>query len=143
MQQSYNDLIKAQIERLENESRGTTSDEIVKYREEMELDRDKAHKRKKRKLSEEHERMALNTGLHSTVLSVMMEDASDNDSSSSQSDSDRKKKSKKKKKSSSKSDKKKKSKEKKSKKKHKSRSRHSSEERSSSGHSSPDRKIER
>ena len=94
----------------------------------MESEREQAHKKKKRKISDEHRHMALNTGLHSTVLSAMMEDSSDEESSSG-SDSDRDKK-KSKKKSSSKSKKKKKDREKEKKhkkKKHKSYREHHSE----------------
>ena len=95
----------------------------------MESEREQAHKKKKRKISDEHRHMALNTGLHSTVLSAMMEDSSDEESSSG-SDSDRDKKKKSKKKSSSKSKKKKKDREKEKKhkkKKHKSYREHNSE----------------
>jgi hypothetical protein len=125
--QSYNDLIRAQITKLENEAKGTSEDDVNSYRQQMDTEREKAHKKKKRKMSDAEKDLALNTGLCSSILSVMMEHSDDEKEGEGSSSSDEEHpKSSKKSKKEKKEKKKKKSKDKKSKKEKKEKKERSS-----------------
>lgn len=139
---SATDLIQMQIQKLQNEAKGTADEDQDAYRLTLERDRINAEKRKRRHMSSAHLELATKSGLHASVLSAMMAPDSDDESvdssSSSSTGSEKKKKSKKSKKSSkknkkekSKKEKKEKEKEKKSKKRKKKRRRISSDD----GHS--------
>ena len=73
LSKSYNELIRAQITKLENQQKGTSEDDINSYRQQMDSEREKASKKKKRKMSDGEKELALNSGLHSSILSAMME----------------------------------------------------------------------
>lgn len=124
------DLIKMQIEKLQNAVKGTTEEDQDEYRLGLELDRRMAEKRKRKSMSSEHLDLAMKSSLHASVLSAMMAPDSEADtegSSSSSSEQRKSKKSKKSSKSDKKKDKKKKEKkEKKEKNRKRKRSRNSS-----------------
>ena len=77
-------LIQTQLEKIEEHHRATSAEAILNYREQMEHERSKAENRGQRKISSEHINLAKNTGLHGSVLSIMMnKDDSDRESSGS------------------------------------------------------------
>eukprot|EP01041_Mallomonas_annulata_P008947 gene8947-18509_t len=81
LKRTYNEMIRAQIERLDASARGTSAVEIDEYREQMQAERLKAENKQRKKLSQDHLDLANNTGLHASVLSVMLADSDDESSS--------------------------------------------------------------
>jgi hypothetical protein len=79
LKKSYDTLIQAQLERLQNETRGTSSQEIDNYKEQVEQEREHAMKKKRKKVSLQHERLALTTGLCGSVISAMVEESETSD----------------------------------------------------------------
>jgi hypothetical protein len=75
VRKSLNDMLKSEVERLEALTKGTAPIENLEYRMKMDEDREKLSKQERKKISREHEILARNTGLHGSVLSIMMEDA--------------------------------------------------------------------
>jgi hypothetical protein len=79
LKKSYDTLIQAQLDRLQNETRGTSSKEIDSYREKVGQEREQAMKKKRKQVSAEHERLALTTGLCGSVISAMVEESESSD----------------------------------------------------------------
>lgn len=88
---AMNARVKAQIERLEAEKAEDVDEaKQMEYRLRMEIDRDKATKKKQKKLSSEEQNLALNSSLNPATLRLLMQgdDSDDGDSGSENSSGD-------------------------------------------------------
>ena len=80
IKKSFNEILKNEIERLEALAKGTGASENQEYRSKMDQEREKLTKQETKKISQEHEILAKHTGLHGSVLSIMMKDVDDEES---------------------------------------------------------------
>ena len=82
MQRMYDNLVNPTLKQLRDDAAQPSEQATRAYRERQEAEREKAGKRKRSKLSDEHARMAAETGLSGHVLAAMFKKGDGNDGSS-------------------------------------------------------------